>query len=58
MNFRTNGHLFCSPVENLIETLQQDIASFALLEIRYDQNNFWDTGLTTLYQLGESLQNS
>lgn len=58
MNFLTNRRLFCSPVENLIETLQQDIASLASLEIRFDHNDFLDTGWTTLYQLGVSLQNS
>ncbi len=58
MYFKTNGRLFVPPIEILIETLQQDIASLALLEIRFDHNDFLDSEWTTLHQLGVSLQNS
>ncbi len=58
MSFRTNGCLFCSPIETLIETFQQDIVSLALLEIRFDHNVLLDSEWTTLYQLGESIQTS
>ncbi len=58
MYFLTNGHPFLPPIETLIVTLQQDIASLALLEIIFVHNDFMGSEWTSLYQLGECLQNS
>ncbi len=58
MFFLTNGRLFIRPIEILIVTLQQDIASLASLEIIFDHSDFMGSEWTSAYRLGNCIQNS